>query len=232
MQDRVFALGLLHFPTSAFTVCNVALLRCFLPSLVSRWKALLCWAVCRTWFGLVVMSTQQLPSATGGAHFPYTHRWCKDMKVTWMTSWEEQTYQEDLEEIKDDNIKAIIWLQYIGCKERTFKSFFSKVQKSFFIALYFYQLSLLNYCIIQQMKISNLTIPVLPLLQISDLTIPASHLYHRSSEKQNLKFDRQIDNYLQFCTFLNHDPIYRLSHCWIMRAWHQMNWFKNKSVIH
>lgn len=50
-------------------------------------------------------------------------------------------------------------------------------------------------------------------MQISDLTIPVLPLYHRSSEKQNLKFDRQIDNYLQFCTILNHDPIFRLSHC-------------------
>lgn len=136
MQDWVFALGPFHFPTSAFTqrVCNVALLHCFLPSLVSRWSALLCWAVCRTWFGLVVMSTQQLPSAAGSAHLPYIHRWCKDMKVTWMTSWVEQTYQEDLDEIKDDNLMGynmtpIYWMQGKNFQ----KFFFSKVQLSLLI---------------------------------------------------------------------------------------------------
>lgn len=122
----MFALGPLHFPTSAFTqrVCNVALLYCFLPNLVSRWRALLCWAVCRTWFGLIVMSTQQLPSAAGSAHLPYTHRWCKDMKVTWMTSWEEQTYQEDLEEIKDDNLKGYNMIPIYWMQRKNFQKFF------------------------------------------------------------------------------------------------------------
>lgn len=167
MQDRVFALGPLHFPTSAFTqgVCNVALLHCFLPSLVSRWRALLCWAVCRTWFGLVVMSTQQLPSAAGSAHLPYTHRWCKDMKVTWMTSWVEQTYQEDLDEIKDDNLMGynmtpIYWMQG--------KNF----QKFFFFQKFNYLYSLLYHIADENLKLHNPCSPFIANLRLHNPCFP------------------------------------------------------------